>query len=581
MLVFALINFIIISAAQQINGNTTDYYGNPVNYSTNRGLAWDTKDHEYIQAALRKVLNFMDAQPNIELAPDSDVANLMAIIDNQGRPLVIYNPAFVVNVLEGKESEWILMTILAHEIGHHAKFHVQQFSFGVNQMTGGERRNLELEADAFSGFLLYKLGATLEQAQLAVKHHAKESANSTHPGQESRLSTIASGWYRAKEQEISNPRVRPTLTTLSLSSQPSEVVVYLDGQYFGVTPLSNIEVSAGEHTIRLTKKDYLDVQESLSLEAGQHFNHHYKLNTLKRTTGMLSVNSNLIGAEVYIDDRYFGSTPLNNTSLDVGIYQVEIRAKGYVKQFHNIEIFINEVQHLAITLEPEPLLGYEEDQEFTTGNASITKESFDLASTSIAVSEDKKQILPLNQSLFAGVFNDERSNFRLFLVTNFNNKVLPRPLTVVTPKGKTHDITLDNNSYHLLKDIRATSGDYEFSTKIEEVDLNLLVNIDIRAPTEATIGYPIGLFTRIIDGGKIASINWHHVRFAQWYKIEVYSDDKLIAFDETNQNSLRVNYSFERGKDYLFCVTAFNWQVGQSMPKTQPSASRACRKEEF
>ncbi|MCW3111082.1 MAG: hypothetical protein JWQ09_5588, partial [Segetibacter sp.] len=52
----------------------------------------------------------------------------------------------------------------------------------------------ELEADEFSGSVLRRMGASLQQAQLAMKLIASPYASATHPGENDRLAAIARGW---------------------------------------------------------------------------------------------------------------------------------------------------------------------------------------------------------------------------------------------------------------------------------------------------------------------------------------------------------------------------------------------------
>src|SRR5207302_1886689 len=52
----------------------------------------------------------------------------------------------------------------------------------------------------FSGFVLRRMGATLPEAQAAMKIVASYKGSITHPGQEQRLIAIAAGWNNADRQ---------------------------------------------------------------------------------------------------------------------------------------------------------------------------------------------------------------------------------------------------------------------------------------------------------------------------------------------------------------------------------------------
>ena len=81
------------------------------------------------------------------------------------------------------------MALLAHEVGHHVNGHTI--------LKTGSTPELELEADQYSGFVMHKLGASLQQAQEVMKYIAKTETSKTHPGRGLRMDAIQTGWNRA------------------------------------------------------------------------------------------------------------------------------------------------------------------------------------------------------------------------------------------------------------------------------------------------------------------------------------------------------------------------------------------------
>jgi hypothetical protein len=114
---------------------------------------------------------------------------------------IIYNQNFMLKVKEQTQTDWSAVSILAHEIGHHLSGHTL--------LKGGSRPSLELEADKFSGFVLYNLGATLEEALIAIKTLVGEQGSSTHPGRSARVAAITNGWIQASEIKPSAPERAP------------------------------------------------------------------------------------------------------------------------------------------------------------------------------------------------------------------------------------------------------------------------------------------------------------------------------------------------------------------------------------
>ena len=174
--------------------------------STNK-LYGFTSDNQ-AQTALSKIMNYTGLPVNFKLMA-ADVDNACAVIQqkNSGDMLryIMYNQQFMMQVEDLTKNHWAETSILAHEIGHHLSGHTL--------LLGGSRPDLELEADRFSGFILYKMGASLDDAQIAMKTFSSDAGSSTHPAKKSRLVAITNGWLAAKEQDNSRTNEPQTSTT--------------------------------------------------------------------------------------------------------------------------------------------------------------------------------------------------------------------------------------------------------------------------------------------------------------------------------------------------------------------------------
>jgi hypothetical protein len=143
-----------------------------------------TSDNE-AQSALKMITDASGLSTNFKLVA-ANVPNAAAVIVNNQR-YILYNQTFMYNISQ-RINYWSSISILAHEIGHHLNGH--------SLIIGGSRPNLELEADKFSGFILAKLGATLDESQSAINALVSEEGSITHPGKSARLAAIANGWYQ-------------------------------------------------------------------------------------------------------------------------------------------------------------------------------------------------------------------------------------------------------------------------------------------------------------------------------------------------------------------------------------------------
>ena len=170
---------------------------------------------EEAQTVLNDILNTVGLRPNFVIQA-SNVPNAAAVIDGSER-YILYNRKFIRSVKENTKTNWAAISILAHEIGHHLNGHT---------LSGrGSWHKMELEADEFSGFVLRRMGATLEEAQAAMKLLGSPTGSSTHPARNMRLKSIADGWKRADELEgTSNIQIPERAPETTPEPEPGPVV---------------------------------------------------------------------------------------------------------------------------------------------------------------------------------------------------------------------------------------------------------------------------------------------------------------------------------------------------------------------
>jgi len=158
--------------------------------STDLPFFSSSTDAEKIVSGIMDAMG-LDSKFKIKVA---DVPNVEATIKHHER-YILYNPEFVNRVNEVTKDKWASIFILAHEIGHHLDGHTEA---GLKSCPA-----IELEADQFAGFVLCKMGATLQQSQLAMYYISNMASSKTHPGRLDRLAAIEKGWNKAQMQKES------------------------------------------------------------------------------------------------------------------------------------------------------------------------------------------------------------------------------------------------------------------------------------------------------------------------------------------------------------------------------------------
>lgn len=180
-------------ALRAASGQACSYDGAPVRVQRVSGaLPSDCRD------MVARIMTFTGLPQNFVVV-EGPVPNAAAIImlDDREIPqrVIAFNRDFM-NIVGAatRGNAWAPISVMAHEIGHHLSGHTI--------VPGGSQPPIELEADKFSGFVLYKMGASLSDAQAAMAELVPDGPDGkTHPGRRKRLDAIRDGWQQACQQQ--------------------------------------------------------------------------------------------------------------------------------------------------------------------------------------------------------------------------------------------------------------------------------------------------------------------------------------------------------------------------------------------
>ena len=206
----------------------------------------------------QQIIDAVGLKPSFEVQA-ANIENAAAVVYG-GKRYVLYNPTFINNLVRTTGTEWAAISVLAHEIGHHLNGHTVSSS--------GSQPALELEADEFSGFVLRKMGASLTQAQAAMKTLASTRASRTHPGQYDRLASIEKGWQHADDQlagrgtrktpVITQPSTEPVQTRDVVRNSTRRVALdprsILGDVFFNADPASKYHITTGYNLVKVGNK---------------------------------------------------------------------------------------------------------------------------------------------------------------------------------------------------------------------------------------------------------------------------------------------------------------------------------------
>ncbi len=165
-----------------------NYYGKKLNESAICDLlGFKTRPHAI--EAVNEIVRRSGLKQNFYIMECPNIDNCFAAV-REGERLIVYDAAFMRRVNGLTKTDWGAMSILAHEIGHHLQGHTLK--------TGGSEQSKEIEADEFSGFVMYQLGASLPEAQSAIRQLTSEYDGGSHPPRSQRLAAIKRGFDNAR-----------------------------------------------------------------------------------------------------------------------------------------------------------------------------------------------------------------------------------------------------------------------------------------------------------------------------------------------------------------------------------------------
>ncbi len=110
-----------------------------------------------------------------------------------------------------------------------------------------------------------------------------------------------------------------------LETTPPEASVYIDDKPVGKTPMKNLIIAPGEHSVVIKKEGYEDTVEKGNLKEGAFGESKI---TLELKKGKIDVSTTPSGASVIVDNKDMGTTPVT-VKLQPGTYILNIRKPGY------------------------------------------------------------------------------------------------------------------------------------------------------------------------------------------------------------------------------------------------------------
>ncbi len=175
-------------------------------------------------------------------------------------------------------------------------------------------------------------------------------------GMENAVNVLLGKSVSAPKPAVQKPVVPKVLpATLSISSTPLNAQVFINEVEKGYTPLSIEDLPVGqEMIIRIQLDGYDTYNQKITLTPGR--NTPLKI-TLQRKSGLISVSGTPSKAKIYLDNKYIGRLPLENTSFPIGEWKLKAKRPEYKPFFEDVVVADNGVKSVVVKMDKQSKAG--------------------------------------------------------------------------------------------------------------------------------------------------------------------------------------------------------------------------------
>ena len=228
------------------------------------------------------------------------------------------------------------------------------FLYGlINGIISTEKKSSSTEKESSS---TEKESSSTEKESSSTE---KKSSSTEKESSSTEKESSSTGKESSSTEKESSSTEKKTLkdTILFVSSNPGKAKVFLNGEYIGQTPLTFKTEPLENATVKVTKEGYEDYQEVITIKKEERTRIHAVLKKIAETVlneehimepslslqakpaesteaelikpTVLFVNSNVEKAEVFLNDKYVGQTPLTFKTEPLKNATVKVTKEGY------------------------------------------------------------------------------------------------------------------------------------------------------------------------------------------------------------------------------------------------------------
>ncbi|HVP94586.1 MAG TPA: PEGA domain-containing protein [Methanoregulaceae archaeon] len=302
----------------------------------------------------------------------------------------------------------------------------------------------------------------------------------------------------------------PTPGSISVNSNPSGALIYLDGSSTGQTTNSLLTgITPGTHTVLLTLTGYYNASQQVTVYSGQTAIVSLTLVPIPPpppTTGNISVSSNPTGALIFLDGSSTGLvTNSLFTSIQPGTHSVLLTLPGYYNSSQQVTVTAGQTTQVYFSLVPIPV------PPPTTGNISITSSPsgaliyLDGASTGQNTNTILPNINPGSHSVLLTLSGYQNFTTQVIVVAGQTTQIYATLSPIQPPPPTTGNISVSSNPTGALIYLDTVNTGQNTNTILPNINpgshsvrLNLTGYQDATAQVTVTAGQTAQVFIALI-----------------------------------------------------------------------------------
>ena len=148
-----------------------------------------------------------------------------------------------------------------------------------------------------------------------------------------------------------NINLIPTFAQAEITCQDQDAEIYIDGEK-KANGSFNGQLAEGTHQLEVKKKSHRTIKKTINTISGQTLSEN--IEKPQTINGKLNIDSNPFEAEIYIDAKHYGQTPMQIPNLLIGEHNLQLKKEGFKDFSTKIKIEENKTEQYTFTLQEKP-----------------------------------------------------------------------------------------------------------------------------------------------------------------------------------------------------------------------------------